>query len=452
MGRPRRAIRSTRDTLPTQAARLHSRIAVGLVLVTLAVLLPVVDAALAQDPDERVQQARERAERAQTELATLDDQAAEAAAELAALRRQVDDERSRLRMLEGQLALAAGELESREQALADAEAVELEARGRLARAEEELTQGTRVLEDRLATTWMLGGDPGPALLVGLISGAESPSDLAINMHLLEVATSHQVGVVEEVTRLRERTVVLTAEARDARRGAEEARADADAAVEFAREARDEQAAVAARLEQAEARQATLLAELESDQDRARIVLAAVEADVEEAEAEVAAERAARERAARERAVAEGGGGGGGTVVAGGTCPVVGAVAGRDFSNDWGYPRPGQRSHEGTDIFADRGTPVVSLADGTVKALRRTDSGLGGLYVSIWVGPQQHWYYAHLDQVVPGLSRGDRVGEGQQLGTVGNSGNARTTPPHLHIGYYDADVAANPYPVLADRCR
>jgi len=401
--------------------------------VLLALLATVTGAALAQTPQERLEQAEQRAEQAASELAELGAEATAVATELADLRGQVDDERARLRALEGRLALAADELESRRTDLEEAEADEQRAREALAAAEGELAEGTRVLEDRLATTWMLGGDPGPAMLAGILTSAESPSDVAIGLHLLEVATSHQVGVVDDVTRLRERTAVLAGEARQARRGAEDARAEADAAVEFARRTRDEQAAVTARLEQAEQRQEAILVDLQSDREQAQVVLAAVEADVEQAEAAAAA------------AV-------GGPVVAGATCPVVGARAGRDFSNDWGDPRSGGRNHEGTDVFASRGTPVVALSDGTVKALRRTDTGLGGLYVSVWVGPQQHWYYSHLDQIAPGLAEGDRVAEGQQLGTVGNTGNARGTPPHLHIGYYDADVAANPYPVLADRCR
>ena len=85
--------------------------------------------------------------------------------------------------------------------------------------------------------------------------------------------------------------------------------------------------------------------------------------------------------------------------------VDGAPAGRDFTNDWGYPRPGGRSHEGTDIFADRGTPVRSIGAGTVKELRTFDGGIGGLYVSIWVAAGEHWYYAHLDTVAPGLAPG-----------------------------------------------
>ena len=74
-------------------------------------------------------------------------------------------------------------------------------------------------------------------------------------------------------------------------------------------------------------------------------------------------------------------------------------------------------------------------------------GLGGRQV--WVlGPAlERHYYAHLDDWAPGLARGDVVQIGSLLGTVGNTGNARGTPPHLHYGIYGADGAYNPWPLL-----
>jgi murein DD-endopeptidase MepM/ murein hydrolase activator NlpD len=66
------------------------------------------------------------------------------------------------------------------------------------------------------------------------------------------------------------------------------------------------------------------------------------------------------------------------------------------------------------------------------------------------GPAGHThYYAHLDQFA-GAGRGDRVQVGTVLGTVGNTGNARTTPPHLHYGIYTDSGAINPYPLLSGR--
>jgi murein DD-endopeptidase MepM/ murein hydrolase activator NlpD len=93
---------------------------------------------------------------------------------------------------------------------------------------------------------------------------------------------------------------------------------------------------------------------------------------------------------------------------------------------------GRRQHHGVDIFARRGTPALAAADGVVGRVELTN--LGGKVV--WLrdpARRANLYYAHLDSqnVVPG----QRVSIGDTLGFVGNTGNARTTPPHLHFGVY-----------------
>lgn len=93
---------------------------------------------------------------------------------------------------------------------------------------------------------------------------------------------------------------------------------------------------------------------------------------------------------------------------------------------------GRRSHHGIDIFAPRGTPVLAAANGIVRST--TPNRLGGIVV--WLvdtARSQSLYYAHLDRhvVAPGMP----VRIGDTLGYVGNSGNARTTAPHLHFGIY-----------------
>src|SRR5690606_6111484 len=100
---------------------------------------------------------------------------------------------------------------------------------------------------------------------------------------------------------------------------------------------------------------------------------------------------------------------------------------------FGAPRDGgQRTHHGVDIFAPRGTAVLAVADGTVA--RTGDTPLGGLHVWQRSASQGHrYYYAHLDSI--SVKRGDRVDAGDEIGTIGNTGNARLTPPHLHFGVY-----------------
>jgi murein DD-endopeptidase MepM/ murein hydrolase activator NlpD len=93
---------------------------------------------------------------------------------------------------------------------------------------------------------------------------------------------------------------------------------------------------------------------------------------------------------------------------------------------------GRRTHHGIDIFAPRGTPVLASTDGVVRS---TDPNtLGGKVV--WLGDErrhQTLYYAHLDSA--SVVEGQRVQRGDTLGFVGNTGNARTTKPHLHFGIY-----------------
>lgn len=111
---------------------------------------------------------------------------------------------------------------------------------------------------------------------------------------------------------------------------------------------------------------------------------------------------------------------------------------------WGAPRAGGRRHEGIDIFAPQGTPVVSTTRGMVTEVGTNT--LGGQV--IWVlgpGLESH-YYAHLDRFGD-VHPGDLVDAGDVLGFVGRTGNARGTPFHLHYGIYHHGKAANPYPRL-----
>lgn len=113
---------------------------------------------------------------------------------------------------------------------------------------------------------------------------------------------------------------------------------------------------------------------------------------------------------------------------------------------WHGARSAGRRHEGIDIFARRGTPVRSSTEGIVTQVGT--NRLGGLVV--WVmgpGGQRH-YYAHLDRRAD-VQAGMRIEAGRGLGYVGNSGNAKGTPPHLHYGVYEMGGAINPYPLL--RC-
>ncbi len=122
---------------------------------------------------------------------------------------------------------------------------------------------------------------------------------------------------------------------------------------------------------------------------------------------------------------------------------VDALNARRLTDTWRAPRPGGRRHEGIDIFAPKGTPVVSTTRGIV--VRVGTNRLGGQVVTVLGPGLESHYYAHLDRF-GSFSVGDIVQPGDVLGYVGNTGNARGTPSHLHYGIYQRG-ARNPYPRL-----
>lgn len=129
-----------------------------------------------------------------------------------------------------------------------------------------------------------------------------------------------------------------------------------------------------------------------------------------------------------------------------TLPVpVAGVAREALADTWGASRSGGRTHQGIDIFAPRGTPVLSTTTGWVVGVG--ENRLGGRTVRVLGPGREVHYYAHLN-TYGRFGTGDVVAAGDTLGTVGTTGNAVGTPPHLHYGIYAAAGATNPYPRLA----
>ena len=128
-------------------------------------------------------------------------------------------------------------------------------------------------------------------------------------------------------------------------------------------------------------------------------------------------------------------------------PVQG-VTKSQVADTWHVPREGDRLHEGQDIFAKRGTPVLSATDGYI--FRIGENKLGGQTVSVIGAGGRIYYYAHLDSYAPNIAAGDHVTPQSVLGYVGNTGNAAGGPTHLHFGVYERGAAVNPLPLLTDR--
>jgi murein DD-endopeptidase MepM/ murein hydrolase activator NlpD len=133
--------------------------------------------------------------------------------------------------------------------------------------------------------------------------------------------------------------------------------------------------------------------------------------------------------------------GGGTASVGPVNGLYFPVAGPcSYTNDWGAPRSGGRTHKGCDIMAPRGTPVVAITSGVVEHRR---GGKAGLYIALHGDNGHLYYYMHLD----GFAASGRVRAGQVIGYVGDTGNARGCP-HLHFEFHPNHRGpVNPYPLL-----
>ena len=112
-------------------------------------------------------------------------------------------------------------------------------------------------------------------------------------------------------------------------------------------------------------------------------------------------------------------------------PVAGVQPG-ELVDSYRFKRSRGRPHQAIDILKPIGTPIVAATDGVIVAIRQ--NRLGGKVVeqldeSGCIG----WYYAHLDDYAPGLEEGQLVTKGTLIGFVGDTGNAKGGPPHLHLG-------------------
>lgn len=122
-------------------------------------------------------------------------------------------------------------------------------------------------------------------------------------------------------------------------------------------------------------------------------------------------------------------------------PVAGGARYRD---DWGEPRSGGRTHQGNDLFGAEGTPLLAVEDGTIG--RAYVDPLGGNAVTLVGASGARYYYAHLSTFA--VRTGQAVRAGDTVGTLGKTGNAQGTPPHLHFEIHPGGgPAVDPYAAL-----
>jgi murein DD-endopeptidase MepM/ murein hydrolase activator NlpD len=124
------------------------------------------------------------------------------------------------------------------------------------------------------------------------------------------------------------------------------------------------------------------------------------------------------------------------------CPVPGA----QFMDDWGFTRSDTGFHQGNDMMAKRGTPVAAPVSGTVSDVV---GSIGGNQFQLVASDGTVYYGAHLDR----FGKTGKVKAGDTIGYVGDTGDAKGGPTHLHFEIHPGGGAAvNPYQTLVAACR
>ena len=331
-------------------------------------------------------------------------------------------------------------LEAAEDALAGAVTASVTLGREVDEARAEADGSDAQLHRRVSALYRSGGGAG---LWATLLHARDPQDLVARKRNLDavVAADAHVRAVAQADSGELQSIELQAEQYTARTVAAEAVAEAETAELNALLARQTEALAAA-------------------SDR---VLALVEEQRRAEAAEAARVLAAQQAAALRAAVSMGTGYGttpNGTPVRGtvdignakdvyvgppGVCPVGTA---HSFTDTWHAPRSGGRKHQGTDVFAPWGSPAYAVVDGVIDKVG--NGGLGG--ITLWLRGRNgdRYYYAHNAANVAVV--GQRVRAGDVIAYVGKTGNAETTPPHIHFeAHPGGGAAANPAPWLAALC-
>jgi len=142
-----------------------------------------------------------------------------------------------------------------------------------------------------------------------------------------------------------------------------------------------------------------------------------------------------------------GGGAGSSDSSGGVACPVGQP--RSYSDTFGAPRSGGRSHTGTDILAPHGTPSYAYEDGIISRLE--GSSLGGISLYLEGASGASYYYTHLSGYAADASVGKTVSAGELIAYVGDTGNAAGIS-HLHFEVMPGGGASvNPYPYVVRAC-
>jgi murein DD-endopeptidase MepM/ murein hydrolase activator NlpD len=309
-------------------------------------------------------------------------------AEMARLNAQMQDSLSRVRQAQGQLDQVVRDLDAGNARLGQVVTDNAASQARLDTLETELQAARAQMNARAAQVYR----SERLNILGVLVSARSFREFLAAFDMLQSVTQQDANIVGRVTQLKA-----------------------------------EQEQVHADLDRQRVEQQRVLGEISQRQDQVEASLRAVSREYERIRAEVDRRKS------------------------GFAFPVAGAYS---YTNTFGAPRmvgtEYSHKHEGTDIFALKGTRLVAVVDGVLE--RVGTSLLGGL--GLWVrSPGDGWsyYYAHLSAFAPGVHNGMQVRKGQVVGYVGNTGNAQGGPAHLHFEtHLPGGKVVNSYFVL-QRC-
>lgn len=127
-------------------------------------------------------------------------------------------------------------------------------------------------------------------------------------------------------------------------------------------------------------------------------------------------------------------------------PVDGPHGTRGYIGEFGAPRVDGRTHEGFDVTAACGTPLVAVRAGTIIKKAYDPELYGNFVILKGEGERRTYKYAHLIRPAP-VNEGQKVRAGRRLGSVGQTGNAASTPCHLHIEIRSRGRLLDPGPLL-----
>jgi murein DD-endopeptidase MepM/ murein hydrolase activator NlpD len=127
-------------------------------------------------------------------------------------------------------------------------------------------------------------------------------------------------------------------------------------------------------------------------------------------------------------------------------PIQGRHADRGPIGAFGVPRNGGRRHNGFDVNSPCGTPVVAARGGRVVRADYDPVLYGNLVIVRGEHTRRDYWYAHLKHTTR-LRVGDHVATGQRIGSIGDTGNARTIGCHLHFEIHSRGRPIDPAPEL-----